>query len=112
MMYKHKQRIYKVTTILFAILLVALLMPQPAANASAAPKNGGVSGANIKDGVLLGYYGDGGDLVLPNTITAIAPEAFKDNDNVTSIAIPGSVSSIGYGAFRGCTALKKVTFPD
>ena len=26
MMYKHKQRIYKVTTILFAILLVALLM--------------------------------------------------------------------------------------
>ena len=112
MMYKHKQRIHKVTTILFAILLVALLMPQPAANASAAPKNGGVSGANIKDGVLLGYYGDGGDLVLPNTITAIAPEAFKDNDNVTSIAIPGSVSSIGYGAFRGCTALKKVTFPD
>ena len=74
--------------------------------------NDGLTGANIVDGQLLGYYGDGGDIVIPNTVTIIAPEAFKDNDNVTSVTIPGSVQVIGYNAFEGCTALESVYFAD
>ncbi len=69
-------------------------------------------GANIKDGVLLGYYGLGGDIIIPNTVTQIGNEAFLDNDTVTSVTIPGSVSSIGYNAFQGATELEEVIFAD
>ncbi|MBR4729368.1 MAG: leucine-rich repeat protein [Prevotella sp.] len=42
-------------------------------------------------------------------VTGIASEAFKDNENLTSITIPGSVNSIGDGAFSGCENLKEIT---
>ena len=35
-----------------------------------------------------------------------------DNTSVTSVAIPDSVTSIGYGAFRRCTGLTSVSIPD
>lgn len=89
-----------------ALALVSLFMP------AASAANGGLVGANIKDGVLLGYYGNGGDIEIPNTVTQIGAEAFKGNDNVTSITIPGSVREIGYSAFEGCTELKSVIFSD
>ncbi|UKI35079.1 MAG: hypothetical protein L6V93_12585 [Clostridiales bacterium] len=38
--------------------------------------NDGLIGANIKDGQLLGYFGDGGDIKIPDTVTIIAGEAF------------------------------------
>ena len=99
----------KKTLLLALALIIAILSSfMPAAYAS----NDGLTGANIVDGQLLGYYGDGGDIVIPNTVTIIGPEAFKDNDNVTSVTIPGSVSVIGYNAFEGCTALERVIFSD
>ena len=49
--------------------------------------NDGLIGANIKDGELLGYYGNGGDIKIPDTVTVIAGEAFLNNDNVTSVTI-------------------------
>ncbi|MBP3362023.1 MAG: leucine-rich repeat protein [Clostridia bacterium] len=94
--------------VLFALALGIIVSMFPAAFAA----NDGLSGANIQDGQLLGYYGDGGDIVIPDTVTMIAPEAFKENDNVTSVTIPGSVSVIGYNAFEGCTALERVIFAD
>ncbi len=95
--------------LLVMIMVLALCLSSvPASYAG----NGGLSGANVKDGVILGYYGEGGDIVIPNTITQIAGEAFKGNDNITSITIPGSVSSIGYSAFAGCTELEKIIFSD
>ena len=69
-------------------------------------------GANVQDGVLVGYYGPGGDIVIPNTITAIGPEAFKGNKKITSVTIPGSVSQIGYSAFEGCPNLERIVFSD
>ena len=89
-------------------LLCALLFLAPSAHAA----NEGLIGANIKDGQLLGYYGPGGDITIPNTVTTIAPEAFKGNDNVTGVTIPGSVSTIGYNAFEGCTELKTIRFSE
>lgn len=93
---------------LFVLLVVAVALCS--VNVSAG--NDGLMGANIKDGQLLGYYGDGGDITIPNTVTIIAGEAFLDNDNVTSVTIPGSVQVIGYHAFDGCTALERVIFSD
>ncbi len=69
-------------------------------------------GANIQDGVILGYYGPGGDIVIPNTVTAIGGEAFKGNKKITSVTIPGSVQQIGYSAFEGCPNLEKIIFSD
>lgn len=99
----------KLILLTLVIILAAAFSPALADKAFAA---GGLSGANIKDGVLVGYYGDGGDIVIPNTVTEIGEKAFEGNEDITSITIPGSVSNIGYEAFKGCTNLTSVKFSD
>ena len=42
------------------------------------------------------------------TVTAIAAEAVKDNENLTEISIPSTVTSIGENAFAGCKNLKEI----
>ena len=42
-------------------------------------------------------------------VTGIASEAFKDNKQLTSITIPGSINSIGEAAFSGCENLKEIS---
>ena len=91
------------------IIIAAMLM---GFTVSTAAGNDGLIGANIKDGVLLGYYGPGGDIKIPDTVTAIDGEAFLNNDNVTGVTIPGSVQDIGYHAFDGCTELERVIFEN
>ncbi len=96
-----------------AALLVCLCMVLTMfTGAFAADDEDGLIGANVQDGVLVGYYGPGGDIVVPNTITAIGPEAFKGNKKITSVTIPGSVSQIGYSAFEGCPNLEKIIFSN
>ena len=43
-----------------------------------------------------------GDLILPDTLTAIAPYMFKGCNELTSVTIPSSVTKIGTYAFFGC----------
>ena len=72
----------------------------------------------ISNGVLTGYNGEGGDVVIPkvddngNDITAIGDSAFKDNTTITSVSIPAAVTEIGESAFEGCTGLESVTIPN
>ena len=47
-------------------------------------------------------------VVIPNTVTNIAPEAFGECSALTGIMIPRSVTFIGYDAFRGCPSLTSV----
>lgn len=42
------------------------------------------------------------------TVTEIAEAAFKDNTELTEVTIPGTVTTIGAGAFEGCTNLKAI----
>lgn len=100
----------KILNKLSALIIIAALIMGFTVSVSAG--NDGLIGANIKDGELLGYYGNGGDIKIPDTVTVIAGEAFLNNDNVTSVTIPGSVQVIGYHAFDGCTALERVIFED
>lgn len=95
-----------------AALIAICILSVLALTQHAFAANDGLIGANIQDGQLLGYYGPGGDIEIPDTVTMIAPEAFKGNDNVTSVTIPGSVSIIGYSAFEGCTELERIVFSD
>ena len=41
-------------------------------------------------------------------VTAIAPNAFKNNKNLKTIIIPATVRSIGKQAFAGCKNLKSI----
>ncbi len=100
----------KILTKLFALIIAAAMLTGMSVSVSAG--NDGLVGANIKDGQLLGYFGNGGDIRIPDTVTIIAGEAFLDNDNVTSVTIPGSVQVIGYHAFDGCSKLERVIFED
>ncbi len=59
---------------------------------------------------LIGYVGNETILTLPSDINgnnySIYKYAFYNNDNITSVTIPNSVTSIGDGAFEGCYSLK------
>lgn len=110
-MIRSMQKRHLMTLLALVLALFALVLLHPTASAT----DGGsdkLVGANIKDGVLLGYYGLGGDIVLPNTVTKIDNEALKGNDNIVSITIPGSVKDIGNNAFEGCTKLERVIFTN
>lgn len=110
-MIRSMQKRHLMTLLALVLALFALVLLHPTASAA----DGGsdkLVGANIQNGVLLGYYGLGGDIVLPNTVTKINDEALKGNDNIVSITIPGSVKDIGNNAFEGCTKLERVIFTN
>jgi hypothetical protein len=52
------------------------------------------------------------DLVIPNTVTSIGDFAFEGCIGLSSVTIPNSVTSIGQYAFWGCTGLTSVVIPD
>ena len=62
-----------------------------------------------ENGVLTRYTGSGGDVVIPNGVTAIGSYAFESCTNLTSVTIPDGVTSIGQSAFYYCTSLTSVT---
>lgn len=49
---------------------------------------------------------------IPNNITKIGDESFKNCKNLTSIIIPNSVVSIGKSAFENCSKLTSIIIPD
>ena len=110
-MIRSTQKRHLLVLLTVVLALFALLLMHPTAGAVDADEDE-LIGANIQDGVLLGYYGPGGDIVIPNTVTKIGDEAFKGNKKVTSVTIPGSVVDIGNNAFEGCEKLEKVAFTN
>jgi hypothetical protein len=89
---------------------------------------------------ITGYDGDGGNVVIPDTIsglpvtdisvgafyfvsgltgitipasvTSIGNQAFEECFNLTSLTLGGGVSSIGTAAFAYCSSLTNVLIPD
>lgn len=66
----------------------------------------------IENGILEGYNGPGGNVVIPSKVHTIGSNAFSDCTSLTGVTIHGGVSTIGKGAFWGCTNLASVTIPD
>ncbi len=65
----------------------------------------------LEDGVLVAYTGPGGEVVIPEGVTAIGDYVFEDRTDIQKVTIPGSVTSIGDGAFAGCTSLTSIRVP-
>ena len=63
---------------------------------------------------VVGYEGTETDIVISNTykgvpVTVICEEAFRENNSITSVVIPDSVTSIGGYAFYYCSNLTSVS---
>ena len=52
------------------------------------------------------------ELTIPNTVTEIKPHAFSGCSSLTNIEIPDSVTSIGSSAFACCSSLTSVIIPN
>ena len=62
--------------------------------------------------VLTDGFTCSGSLVIDNSVTSIAAEAFSTNTLLTSVTIPNSVTSIGEQAFYNNSVLTSVTIPN
>ena len=66
----------------------------------------------IEAGVLVSYKGTGGDVTVPDGVTAIGEGAFKGCTALTSVSLPNGVVEIGKSAFEGCSSLARVSLSD
>jgi|GEM_PF-442934 hypothetical protein len=61
---------------------------------------------------LVQYPGAFAAYAIPDSVTSIGAGAFGGCTSLTSVTIPDSVTSIGQHAFNGCRSLTSVTIPD
>lgn len=66
----------------------------------------------IENGVLKKYKGNSSTVVIPGNVTSIGPGAFRGCDSVTSVTIPNSVTEIGGDTFFACESLTGIKIPD
>ena len=65
----------------------------------------------IKNKKLQKYMGNGGDVVIPDGVTAIGNEKFMECVELNGVTIPDSVTSIGNFEFCG-ESLTSISIPD
>ena len=66
----------------------------------------------IENGCLIKYKGKSSDVVIPQGITSIGKEAFRQNSSIVSVTIPLGVEAIEARAFFQCSLLKNVDIPN
>lgn len=68
----------------------------------------------IENGTLKAYSRecDETDVVIPEGVTTIDKEVFKDVPYIRSVTIPEGVTTIGEGAFYDCLSLTTITLPE
>ncbi|MBO4472168.1 MAG: leucine-rich repeat protein [Clostridia bacterium] len=66
----------------------------------------------ISDGILRGYNGANGDVIVPSGVTRIGEGAFKNRRALTSVILPNTVTAVDDYAFAGCPDLLSVTLSE
>ena len=94
----------KLISLALAFILALSLLPSPAIAAD--------GDFTIEDGVLVTYYGSGGNVTIPSGVTSIGNSAFRGRSYLTNVTIPSGVTSIGERAFEDCSSLTSITIPD
>ena len=65
----------------------------------------------IENGVLKKYVGEGGDVVIPDGVSVIDWRLFAENESITSVVIPNSVTRIEREAFYKSN-IESITMPS
>jgi nitrate reductase NapE component len=65
----------------------------------------------IRAGTLVAYNGAGTEIVIPDSVKAIADECFE-NSQITSVILPSGLKSIGKESFRRCRSLTNINLPE
>lgn len=65
----------------------------------------------VEGTTVTGYSGAGGNIVIPDGVTAISDGVFAGNGSITGVSFPGSLQIIGSSAFEGCSSLESVSMP-
>lgn len=55
---------------------------------------------------------DAAHVVVPEGVTQILSDAFRDHEEIESIQLPSTLQSIGAGAFHGCANLREIVIPE
>lgn len=66
----------------------------------------------IDDGVLIRYIGSSDNVEIPDDVTEIHADVFRNNAFITKVIIPESVTKIGANAFSKCTSLEDIKIPE
>lgn len=62
----------------------------------------------IKNDMIIKYYGNGGDVILPSGVKDIFFEVFSMRKDINSVVIPGSIEEIKPFVFERCSLKKLV----
>ena len=62
--------------------------------------------------LTAGGYDQVKEIILPDTVEEIGPEAFAKCLELKKIHIPDGLKKIGYGAFYDCRSLQEIVLPD
>lgn len=71
-----------------------------------------IDGLLIRNDTIIDCRPNVASVVIPETITTIGGDAFKDCSSLTFVAIGKNVKTIGEGAFELCSALSSITIPN
>lgn len=62
----------------------------------------------VGDGILIAYKGSKKYVEIPETVETIAPACFIGHTEILGVKIPDSVTIIGEEAFKDCTSLREI----
>ena len=66
----------------------------------------------IQGETLVRYHGTASAAAIPASVTTLGTWAFEDCGDLERLKLPPTLTHIGWGAFRGCTALREVHIED
>lgn len=81
-------------------------------NANYSSDDQGILYNKDKTKLIVCPIGKSGTVKIPDGITEISDEAFRDCMNLLEVTLPDGVQSIGRSAFEKCTNLTEMTIPD